>query len=127
MPACEETAGFLFDHACSRTAEFMCESCQKHICDKHRKALETRLVCVRCARQAVRDDPEASRRSRSWSDDDPYFYSGTYPGYGHYGSGYWGYHYHHHREHDPVDFTEGDSGSFENDGGDGFEQDMGAS
>ncbi len=129
MSTCSENAGFLFKHACQEQGVFTCDMCQKTICEKHRKDLESQLVCVQCARGvAGRDYRSRSRSGRYWRNDDPYFYSyGYYNGYGRYGHGHWGHDHHSRHDHDRNDFTEADSESFQNEGDEGFEQDMGAS
>ena len=124
--ACNERAGFLFSHDCSRVPIHSCVACQRPICEKHAHESQQGMVCTTCAKaerkqQTTRDD---------YDDDDPYFYGdGYYRGYGRYRPGRWGYAYihHHHHSHDPNDFTEADEAAVEAVADNDFEMDMGES
>lgn len=130
---CVETAGFLFSHACPRTATGQCTRCHKHVCTKHSVTSRdggASPLCVSCAKK----DHRRARRHRHhhhdhddyYYDNDPYFYSAVYYShYGYYGHGSWGYHHYHHGA-DPHDFSEADAANLYEDGDD-FEHDMGAS
>lgn len=124
MADCQETAGFLFKHACENLGSHYCATCQKFVCDEHCKQLKGEPVCVACAKKALgRTHRLRSGSGRYAHYEDPYLYgSWYYGGYGHYGHGCWG-----HEHHDRDDFTEADSESFQTEGDEGFEQDMGAS
>ena len=97
---CDRKVGFLFPRRCGRTS---------------------RTGCPYCGTNDVNNDP--------------YFYEHSYyVGYGSYTRGYWGSDYYSDRDqyaYNPetgeIDFTEGDNVSFENEGDEDFEVDMGAS
>ena len=130
MADCQETAGFLFKHACENLGSHYCATCQKFVCDEHCKQHKGEPMCVTCVKKALgrthRLRSDSGRDDRGylvWYTGDPYFYSEScYLGYGQYGHGYWG-----REHHDRDDFTEADSESFQAEGDEGFEQDMGAS
>jgi hypothetical protein len=141
---CEETAGFLFKHACRTEAPTNCAECEKAICKKHTKQVGEFRVCVACAKlmleeeaaksqpkraPGAREDAGRSRRRYSGYDDDPYLYGYSYyDGYGSYRHGHWGHdHYSSYDDHDGSDFTEADGQSFQVEKDEGFEQDMGGS
>jgi hypothetical protein len=126
---CNETAGFLFKHACSRLSERACGLCGKPVCAEHAHEAQGQTFCTSCARQYLRTPDQRSGFHR----DDPYFYAGSYyHGYGRYGHGSWGSSHVHHADtsspqHDPHDFTEADAESLRREDDEDFEQDMGES
>lgn len=130
---CQETAGFLFKHACKQLAIRNCAACGKSVCSDHHRVVEGQLICIACAKSNMEKNP-SYRSNRRYTDRagydpyDPYYYGGYhYSGWGHYGSGYWGHsHYDRHRghSHDPNDFTEADGESVAQEGGEAFENDL---
>ena len=116
---CQETAGFLFSHACGDPGVDSCTRCGKTICPRHTVTEEKQKLCTGCGKQAMRAHPDGKRPARYR--DDPYFYS-----YHHYpGTYYWD-------DYDRDDFTDADQAGFgrhEATAGDAaaFEDDMGGS
>ncbi|MDA0267846.1 MAG: FHA domain-containing protein [Cyanobacteria bacterium] len=92
------------------------------------------LVKRRCGRTSTAGCPHC-RNGQVATDTDPYRDDyDLYPGYGHYGRNYWGYHYYSNRDryyYDPasrqVDFTEADAASFEDESDQDYEMDLDAS
>ena len=138
---CQDTAGFLFKHACSNAATGECAQCGKRICKAHTKAGERGMpFCVGCLKQELAQGGKSQRpsdmgrrakgkrrRGRSY-DQDPYFYGDShYEGYGSYRRGHWGHGYYQRSRHDPNDFSEADGEAFATEGDEGWENDMGAS
>jgi len=125
---CQERAGFLFDHPCESEAQSECARCQREICKVHVRSVEKEQLCTSCARKILQKrGPSRTTRRRGMRASDPYFY-GTYhyQGYRSYRRGRWGHS--HYQEHiDGSDFTEADGESFETEGDDGWETDMGGS
>lgn len=133
MGSCQETAGFLFKHPCSRDATAACGECSKELCQKHTKQVGGAGVCVECARVLLDKQATGGRRGGNARErygdyaDDPYFYGWSYyDGYGQYRSG-WGREYYAASRSDAADFSEADGESFGTEGDEGFERDMGAS
>lgn len=128
--SCQERAGFLFAHDCSRPAAQQCTRCAKPICAGHTHSVNAELLCTGCARNE--DDNEdvedtGSETGSSGEAEDatnPYLYSSYYyRDYGYYGHGAWG----HDIVHDPDDFTEADGEPLRTEGSERFEEDMGGS
>jgi hypothetical protein len=136
---CQDRSGFLFDHACSRIATGMCQSCNRAICAEH----TTRsgdltgdlMVCATCKKQGLRQtqaQPDARVAEPMRSEERPYYYGyGRYHGWGYYGTGYWGHSHYPDRHHDSTrhdrhDFTEADAASLSAED-EAWETDMGAS
>jgi hypothetical protein len=113
---CNEKSGFLFNHACDRTPARECHNCERPICMDHSHGSKQGVVCTTCAKKSQRKQKRSSRQSHYR--DDPYFYGGYY-----YGGGY-DRGYHGSSRHDYNDFTEADSESLQDEGDDGFENDM---
>lgn len=136
--SCEETAGFLFRHPCSREAVSACAECGRGLCALHMKPWEGSSLCVACALR-YRQEQEAGQRpppgegkpgeggeggegdEGDWDtwDDDPYFYGSTH--YRGWGRG-WG-----HERGDRHELSEADGASLRGEGDEGFEQAPGAS
>ena len=124
---CNEKSGFLFSHVCFRPQKFICESCQKPVCEDHSHQLDGSCYCTTCVKK--RQSKSSKNRSGHGHDHrrdnvyndyhDPYFYGGYYYGYGYYGHGYYG-----HSHHDPNDFTEADAESLVGEADGDFENDM---
>lgn len=72
MNRCRETAGVLFKHACKEHANQRCGRCQKPICERHARAVESGPLCVTCLREDVA--AQEDRGSVAWLREDPYFY-----------------------------------------------------
>lgn len=134
---CQERAGFLFAHECTRLATQPCARCLKAICEGHSHPVDEELLCTTCATNDDDDDEESEgtegEMPDSWEDEDepnPYLYSSYYyRDYGYYGHGSWG----HDLVPDPNDFTEADGESLRDEGtetfegSERFEEDMGGS
>jgi hypothetical protein len=144
--SCEETAGFLFKHACGNDSAEVCADCDKPVCGKHLRQIREVGLCVSCAklelerkqvndpksrlrRRAPRGKGRQTRVHRDFRDDDPYFYGMVwYEDWGSYGRNRWGHdHYREGHSHDAADFTEADGEAFQLVEDEEFEQDMGAS
>lgn len=131
---CQEKAGFLFSHACSRAQEASCDDCGKQTCEKHSRTEDDHTRCITCAKKTLklggRPTKSKSRQRQRYRDDyyyDPYFYGPCYyDGYGYYGSGYWG-HDHSYHGHDHDDFTEADGENMLSAEAEDFEHDAAAS
>jgi hypothetical protein len=130
---CQETAGFLFSHPCSRAATTQCGRCQKAICDRHCHATQDALLCTSCARQAraLLDDPyfywsyygdDWDDWDWDWDDDDDGPGAAVSQGAGDPGAVGAGSA----KDRDEDDFTEADGQSTGGEGRD-FEKDTGAS
>lgn len=136
---CNETSGFLFNHASGKPADTHCDLCDKPISNEHAHQDEQgRTLCTSCMRLALRRqaDPGGPRTYAPMPMyyHNPYFFAGYYyPGYGYYGPGHWGHHTYHgaahggHAGHDPHDFTAGDAESLSYEGDEGWESDFGDS
>ncbi len=129
---CNDKSGFLFSHTCFRPQEYICETCQKPVCEDHIVQLDANFFCTTCVKkkQTKKSGHQSGHRRNDVYDDyhDPYFYGGYYYGHGYYGHGYYGHHhgYHSHSSshHDPNDFTEADAESLVDEADDDFENDM---
>ena len=78
MSKCREVAGILFKHQCSEPAVAQCTRCRKPVCRTHHRGTGYSLLCISCAREAVKDP--AQRNNMAYLQDDPYFfwyYSGS--------------------------------------------------
>jgi hypothetical protein len=71
---CQERSGFLFAHACDRTAVWTCARCGKSICYEHARPAEDGYTCITCLRTSP---PPQSGDKPQQTEDDPYFYGGT--------------------------------------------------
>ena len=137
---CQETAGFLFKHACGNKPLGQCDTCSKWVCKRHTRVVEGANLCIGCAKAQLRPGKQtgggrgAGRgggrgggRGRRSYDDDPYFYGYShYQGYDSYRQGSWGHDYYL-QTRDADEFTEADGASFATEGDEGWEQEMGAS
>jgi hypothetical protein len=68
---CEERSGFLFAHACDRTAVWQCVQCGKNICFEHTRMGAGGNTCIACLRPPAAQPEQDSRQAG----DDPYFYA----------------------------------------------------
>jgi hypothetical protein len=116
MNSCNEKAGFLFAHDCSRPTAGNCSRCLKPICNDHSHHRMGVIMCTSCAR--VDEQQRHSTDDDDYYRDDPYFYGGY--NYGHHYRDTYG----HSRRNDPHDFTEADGESLRGEGDEHFESDM---
>ena len=131
---CNETSGFLFDHACTAGPVTNCARCGRPVCNDHvRDGEDGGPICITCAKVELKELGRSQQtrgrtygRHSHWRDDDPYFYGGYhYYGWGFYGDGYWGHRSYRHAMHsDSADFTEADSSALYDGDATDFESDM---
>ena len=149
---CQEKSGFLFKHLCDRPSVDRCVVCAKCVCDFHGHHTPMGTQCAIClrSRDVGSETPNDSvyptayhsrhhyQSTNSFQNNDPRVTisepgvdpsddSASNLGDGDFtediapddGDGNFG--------NDPADFTEGDSEAFQDDSGNDFETDMGAS
>lgn len=110
LGTCQDTAGFLFAHACPRPAHQRCARCARPICREHGHPVDTVCCCTACATTALRRTPPPKYPNRREAPD-PYLYASHY--YRHLGVAL-----------DPNDFTEADGASLGDAPAEAFERDM---
>ena len=70
---CQEKAGFLFSHACSRAQEASCDDCGKQTCEKHSRTEDDHTRCITCAKKTLklggRPTKSKSRQRQRYRDD----------------------------------------------------------
>lgn len=125
--SCQETAGFLFSHACGEMAAYECAECQKKVCQRHAIDSGGTLLCVTCMKKQRATNPSQSSSS-SYDDYPPYFYGDHYG----YGYGYGRHRYGWHTTNRHHDFTDSDEAAVSGDetdaaGASQFEEKLGAS
>jgi hypothetical protein len=69
---CEERSGFLFAHACDRTAVWQCSQCGKNICYEHTRMGEGGNTCIACVRPSAARRTERNEEDYDDTSDDPY-------------------------------------------------------
>lgn len=74
MQKCQETAGLLFPTECAQAATHQCQNCQRWVCDRHFRAIELAMYCVRCVRDMAKDPSMRHQSSMAHLRDDPHFY-----------------------------------------------------
>lgn len=110
---CSETAGFLFQHDCGRTADANCHLCGKGICAMHTRTTEGQIFCITCLKRYHKDRqlaPEQAAAAAAVPQAQQARYGAT-PWYT-YDDPYW-YTDHHYPRYHEHDFTAEDRAAFE--------------